>query len=572
VSAREQAGAATRTRRLVQPFALLLALSVLLQVASLVGVQRIGASRVVSRETVAVADTVEGLVERYQSATYLALVGLSVSDWEMLIQQRSKARELTARFEQVARALRQGGQPAPGAEVVLPGTDEPASVRAIEESERAWRAMEQAHVGILRSDNRSLKGNPALEQFQRLSLEAIERSEALEEVLRHAADEDVKWLITAQRAIPVCAFALIMVIGVFVLSRLIVPLGASMESLAKSEGELRVARDDLERRVIERTAELAAANEGLREAEEALRRSNEDLERRVKERTRELKEAQGRAVSLARQAGMMEVATNVLHNVGNVLHSVNTSAAMLTERLRASRLPAVGKAAALLEEQGADLGAFFARDPRGRQLPAYLSKLGEHLAAERDELLEVLETLNRHIDHIRAVVNLQQSYARSTDLLEPVQLRDLIEDALRINAAALGRHEVSVERHFAEMEPVLIDKHKALQILINLISNAKYALDGGPAEARRITLRVERAEGDRVRVQVSDNGVGIAPEVLPRIFQQGFPTRAEGHGFGLHASALAAQAMGGSLSAHSDGPGHGATFTLEFPASRGMAG
>jgi signal transduction histidine kinase len=59
--------------------------------------------------------------------------------------------------------------------------------------------------------------------------------------------------------------------------------------------------------------------------------------------------------------------------------------------------------------------------------------------------------------------------------------------------------------------------------------------------------------------------MGIAPEMLTRIFQYGFTTRQEGHGFGLHSSALAAQEMGGTLTVHSEGPGHGATFILELP-------
>ncbi|HEX5747505.1 MAG TPA: ATP-binding protein [Archangium sp.] len=82
---------------------------------------------------------------------------------------------------------------------------------------------------------------------------------------------------------------------------------------------------------------------------------------------------------------------------------------------------------------------------------------------------------------------------------------------------------------------------------------------------RLLTVKLERTTSGLVRIQVHDNGMGIAPEMLTRIFQYGFTTREEGHGFGLHSSALAAQELGGSLTVHSEGPGHGATFTLELP-------
>jgi C4-dicarboxylate-specific signal transduction histidine kinase len=141
----------------------------------------------------------------------------------------------------------------------------------------------------------------------------------------------------------------------------------------------------------------------------------------------------------------------------------------------------------------------------------------------------------------------------------------LVEDALRINASGLTRHQVKVVRELAPLPPVLTDKHKALMILVNVISNAQYAMDGVPPGERLLTVRLAHTEDHRIRIELRDNGMGIAPEMLTRIFQFGFTTREEGHGFGLHASALAAQELGGSLTAHSEGSGRGATFTLEIP-------
>jgi len=301
--------------------------------------------------------------------------------------------------------------------------------------------------------------------------------------------------------------------------------------------------------------------------EEALRQANEGLEQRVDERTRELKDVHRQFVQVARQAGRAEVATSVLHNVGNVLNSVHTSAMMARERLAGLQVEDVSQVAALLQEQRNDLATFLTQDERGRHVMPFLSGLGQHLESERNEAVSLLDEVGRYTDHIGTIVKLQQDYTRTPRLNEPADLTELLEDALRINSAGLTRHEVKVERHLAPLPQVMTDKHKVLMILVNLISNSKYALDAAPVGQRCLTLRLTSPMEGRVRIEVGDNGMGIEPELLTRIFQHGFTTRDEGHGFGLHSSALAAQELGGTLTAHSEGPGRGATFTLELPCT-----
>lgn len=160
---------------------------------------------------------------------------------------------------------------------------------------------------------------------------------------------------------------------------------------------------------------------------------------------------------------------------------------------------------------------------------------------------------------------MQQSYAKVSGHLESLSVPELVEDALRMNAGAMERHQVKVIREYAELPPVLVEKHKVLQILVNLIRNAKYALDEGMPDEKRMTLRVEAGGKGMVKICVSDNGIGIPPEIQTRIFGHGFTTRKEGHGFGLHNGALAAKELGGSLTVRSGGAGKGAAFTLEFP-------
>ena len=284
--------------------------------------------------------------------------------------------------------------------------------------------------------------------------------------------------------------------------------------------------------------------------------------------TRKLHEAQSALVTTARQAGMAEIANNVLHNVGNVLNSVNVSACLVNSKMRDSKAQGLAKAVQLMNEHAADLGDFLTRDAKGTLLLGYLNKLVAVLAAEQRSIVEELGSLTKSVDHIKDIVATQQSYAGAASVVEAVHIRDLLEEALRMNAGALTRHEVTVVKDFADVPLLWLDKPRVLQILVNLISNATQAMHSVLDRSHHITLRMgvaEHAEGRRLRICVEDNGEGIAPEYLARLFAHGFTTRKQGHGFGLHSCALAATEMGGTLTAHSHGPGQGAAFTLALP-------
>ncbi|HEX8698224.1 MAG TPA: ATP-binding protein, partial [Myxococcaceae bacterium] len=302
----------------------------------------------------------------------------------------------------------------------------------------------------------------------------------------------------------------------------------------------------------------------IQRAEAALRRANDELEKRVEERTRELRQAQAQLVDTARAAGMAEVATNVLHNVGNVLNSAVINVQVLTQTVATSRMPRVKQVSGMLEEHQDNLGDFFTRDSRGSRLPRYLSGLADELLREHAALQEGLDAMSKHIEHVRAIVHVQQAYARNTMVTEECDLAHLVEDALSIQRPALKRHGIHVVRELSTLPTVRVDKHKVLQILINLISNAKNAMSSVPSGQRQLSVRLD-AQGDMARIQLVDTGVGIAPELREQLFSQGFTTREGGHGLGLHSSSLAARMMGGSLSLESEGPGKGATATLTLP-------
>jgi signal transduction histidine kinase len=264
---------------------------------------------------------------------------------------------------------------------------------------------------------------------------------------------------------------------------------------------------------------------------------------------------------------MAEVATGVLHNVGNVLNSVNVSASVLDDQLANSCLRDLRDVAALLQAHAADTAEFIARDPHGQPLPDLVIQLSEHLDAEHRNWRREVQSVASNIEHIKEIVAMQQSYARVAGMIERLAPRDLFEDAVHMNERALARHGIALERDYQPVPLVEVDKHKVLQILVNLVRNAKYAVEELPPADRRIRLQLVPLPSGRVQFVVSDNGVGIPPENLNRIFSLGFTTRPDGHGFGLHTGALAARELGGSLTVRSDGPGCGATFTLELPAA-----
>ncbi|MGA0612670.1 DAHL domain-containing protein [Caldimonas sp. KR1-144] len=322
--------------------------------------------------------------------------------------------------------------------------------------------------------------------------------------------------------------------------------------------------------IVYAAASLIRSHAVIKRVNQALRGANAKLEQRVAERTRELDAAQREATAAARQAGMAEIANDVLHNVGNVLNSVNVSVGIVSGRLREFPAAKLAQVAAMLKQHAGDLGAFFAHDERGRLLPEYLDRLAGAYEAERQGVVKELDALVRSVDHIKDIVAAQQAHAGTASLVEAASVSDLVDDALRMSSASLTRHHVAVVKDLAEVPALLLDRQRLVQILVNLINNAKQAMGEVLDHPRQITLRTrlaEHADGRRLVLQVADVGEGISAENMKRIFSHGFTTRRNGHGFGLHSCILAAKEMGGTLRAHSNGPGHGATFTLELPVA-----
>jgi C4-dicarboxylate-specific signal transduction histidine kinase len=223
---------------------------------------------------------------------------------------------------------------------------------------------------------------------------------------------------------------------------------------------------------------------------------------------------------------------------------------------------------ALLRQHAGDLAAFMGKDSQAQRIIDFLEALHGDLSANQTQMLNEVGSLEQGVGHIKEIVSIQQSYATMKGMVEDIKLDGVVEDAIKMSHGAFLRHGVEIQRKIQRIPKVAGQRGKILQILHNLLRNAKHALDEASATEKTIAIRIEAGSPGMVRLVVEDNGVGILPENLTWIFQQGFTTRKGGHGFGLHAAANGVQEMHGSLTAHSDGLGKGASFILELPASQ----
>lgn len=272
-------------------------------------------------------------------------------------------------------------------------------------------------------------------------------------------------------------------------------------------------------------------------------------------------------IKTSRLAGMAEVSASIMHNVGNVLNSVNITSNILHSKIEKLKIAELALLANLLTENKSQLGPFFTKDEKGKRFIGYLTKLADLLIKEQQSILAEIVALNKNIGHIKRVFASQQFMIKVKGVIGQVLLSDLVKDVVSIHQNALLTNNILLEIDDTIKTPVSIDRTNVEQILINFIHNAIDALIPCTQKVKKISLKtwIDERE-DMINIQVSDNGVGIPPENLNSIFEFGFTTKTEGHGFGLHVSALAAKELGGEIEVTSAGVNKGASFTLKLPA------
>ncbi len=334
----------------------------------------------------------------------------------------------------------------------------------------------------------------------------------------------------------------------------------------------------LHKLVQERTKEIESKNAELQQQATILEKQNEELEDKTEELTtttesltqtlNQLQEMQDQLVATARTAGKAEIAINVLHNVGNVLNSLNVSVNVLSERTQGSNAIKLTRIAGLVEKHKENITDFIASDPRGKNVPNYLIQLSKALEEEVATNLHELGIMNDDIDHIKSVIAAQQTHAKSNSIIEEFPIRELCETALSIVGNERTKTHIEVINDVPESITLTNDKHRLLDIILNLISNALDAIDEQMPEIGVLTLQARHdPESGEIVFSVNDNGTGITPENQEKLFRHGFTTKANGHGFGLHSCANAANVIGGKLILTSPGVGRGATATLTLPAN-----
>lgn len=266
-----------------------------------------------------------------------------------------------------------------------------------------------------------------------------------------------------------------------------------------------------------------------------------------------------------KKAGMTDVATNVLHDIGNILNSINTSVSMITEKIHASRISDITKLTQLLCQHRDDIQNYISNDPHGKHTLNYLQLLSKSWEQDKVGLLNETHALQSNIGHIKNIISLQQTSSYAIEACQEVAISELIEDSILLNKAACELSNIEIVRDFQLNEIVVIDKIKLFQIIINLIKNSVDSLREKQGRKKKLIITTQVNEESCFLIKITDNGIGIATDNLNKIFTYGFTTKKTGHGFGLHASINAAKEMKGSLSVESNGLGKGATFTLILP-------
>lgn len=309
-----------------------------------------------------------------------------------------------------------------------------------------------------------------------------------------------------------------------------------------------------------------------KEHEAKLKEYQQQLELLVSERTNQLKEVQDQLTEKAHKAGVAEIAAGTLHNVGNLLNSIKTSASSIDTVLEHSDLTGFLKANELLRDNMDRLAEFISDDGKGRKLMQYYLKLEESLVEETQSIKREVKRLHEKIDVISDVITAQQSYAGLGTSTEAYSLELIIEDALTLESGLIDRYGINIIKQYQQIPPVLIQKTKLIHVLINLINNARDAMLDLPKEKRVLTIIIEPSDGMAL-LKIKDSGKGIPKEQLGKIFTHGFTTKKGGHGFGLHSSAGFISEMDGNIRVESDGAGKGATFIVELPTvSKALAG
>ncbi len=278
----------------------------------------------------------------------------------------------------------------------------------------------------------------------------------------------------------------------------------------------------------------------------------------------QLNATQKELIDSAHKAGMADIATGTLHNIGNILNSVIASAQLVEEFNKSRSVARLKRANKLLKENINNIENFILEHPKGKKLLEYYLELDPLFDEEKKETTLHINRMLNKLDAIKDVLADQQNYAGTASLTDHCDLVDIMEDALLVQKDGFAEFRLTTVKEFIDTPKITIQKTKLIHILVNLIKNAKEAMMEAPSENRTLTLSVF-PQNKNAYIKVKDTGAGIASENINKIFVHGYTTKKSGHGFGLHSCANYMTEMGGKIWVESEGQGKGSTFVLEFP-------
>jgi len=321
---------------------------------------------------------------------------------------------------------------------------------------------------------------------------------------------------------------------------------------------------------IEHGRKVVAVRQELEELREENDKLKTELTRKISEIEKiaeRLRKAEEELEDKSQNEGMAEIAAGVLHNVANVLSSVNSSNTFIQDTAKYSKVDGLIKANKLLREHIDHIDQFIFEDPRGKKLLNYYLKLEEPLRKEREDIVTQSERLDEKISIINDVITAQQSHAVSSQITSETVLSEIVESTLSLQEDLVEDYKLDVTTDLKATTPVIAQRSKLIHVLVNFIKNAGESMEENHPENKKLTIKTWE-DSYKVYLSVTDNGLGIKGENIDKIFSHTYTTKKKGHGFGLHSSANYMKEMGGKIKVSSEGRGKGTTFTLVFPIIR----
>lgn len=272
----------------------------------------------------------------------------------------------------------------------------------------------------------------------------------------------------------------------------------------------------------------------------------------------------------ARHVGRADIAASVLHNIGNMLNSVMTSADIISENTANECIERFEMVCNLIKSNSKNIGDFLENDEKGKLLPGYLMMLKDEMKIQHAHLEQESLELKKTLSHIKSIINSQQGIAKTASVITSVNLNNLIVSSIKITGINFANHKIEISNICNVNEEIVTDEPKLTQIIVNLIINASDAIkmryeDEHIHEGGKISITsdtISKNNNDYIEIIISDNGIGISPDVIKKLFTFGYTSKANGHGFGLHSSMLSAKEINGDIMVKSPGHNKGTTFTI----------